>query len=46
MKERYLNLSNFNNSNAITKKRSGSTAINTTKWYNPQEDKNIVKEWK
>ena len=39
-KEKYLNLNNFNNRNAITKTRfsSGNLAINTIKWYNLQED--------
>ena len=36
---------NFNNSNAVTKIRlsSNNFAINTTKWYNFQEDKNLQK---
>ena len=44
-KERYLNLHNFNNRNAITKVRlsSHNFAINTTKWYNLQEDMKICK---
>ena len=39
-KEKYLNLNNFKNRNAITKTRfsSGNLAINTTQWYNLQED--------
>ena len=43
--ERYLNLSNFNNRNATTKTRFSSVnlAINTTKWYNLQEDKKLAK---
>ena len=44
-KERYLNLHNLNNRNAITKVRlsSHNFAINTTKWYNLQEDMKICK---
>ena len=44
-KERYLNLHSFNNRNAITKMRlsSHNFAINTTKWYNLQEDIKICK---
>ena len=44
-KERYLNLHNFTNRNAITKIRllSHNFAINTTKWYNLQEDMKICK---
>ena len=38
-KEKYLNLTNFNNRNAINKTRflSGNLTIYTTKWYNLQE---------
>ena len=44
-KERYLNLHNFTNRNAITKIRllSHNFAINTTKWYNLQEEMKICK---
>ena len=44
-KEGYLNLQNFNNRKAITKIRlsSHNFAINTTKWYNLQEDMKICK---
>ena len=44
-KERYLSLHKFNNRNAITKIRlsSNNFAINTTKWYNFQEDMKIPK---
>ena len=44
-KERYLSLHKFNNRNAITKIRlsSNNFAINTTKWYNFQEDMKISK---
>ena len=44
-KERHLNLHNFSNRNAITKIRSSSHnfTINTTKWYNLQEDMKICK---
>ena len=43
-KERYLNLHNFNKK-AITKLRFSSHTfeINTTKWYNLQEDMKICK---
>ena len=43
--ERYLNLHNFTNRNAITKIRlsSHNFAINTTKWYNLQEEMKICK---
>ena len=39
-KEKYLDLNNFNNKNAITKTKfsSGNLAINTTQWYILQED--------
>ena len=44
-KERYLNLHNFNNTNAITKIRllSRNFPINTTKWYNLQENMKFSK---
>ena len=44
-KERYLNLHNFNNRNAITKRRlsSHNFAINPFKWYNLQKVMNIYK---
>ena len=44
-KGRYLHLHNFNNRNAITKIRPSSHnfAINTTKWYNLQEEMKICK---
>ena len=44
-KERYLNLHNFTNRNAITKIRlsSHSFTIITTKWYNLQEEMRICK---
>ena len=44
-KERYLSLHKFNNRNAITTIRlsSNNLAINTTKWYNFQEDMKISK---
>ena len=44
-KERYLNLHNFNNRNAITKVTlsSHNFALNTTKWYNLQEQMKICK---
>ena len=46
-KERYLNLHNVNNRSAITKIRlsSHNFAINTTKWYNVQEDMKICKNY-
>ena len=46
-KERYLNLHNFNNRNAIMKIRlsSHNFTINTTKWYNLQEDIKICKNF-
>ena len=42
----YLNLHNFKNRNAITKIRllSHNFAINTTKWYNLQEDMKICEK--
>ena len=41
-------MNNFNNRNAITKTRfsSGNLAINTTKWYNLQEDMKICENYK
>ena len=44
-KERHLNLHNFNNRNAITKIRLSSYnfAINTTTWYNLQEEMKICR---
>ena len=47
-KERYLNLHSFNNRNAITKIRLSchNFAINSTKWYNLQEDMRICKNCK
>ena len=44
-KERYLNLHNFNNRNTMTKIRlsSHNFAINTTKWYNLQDEMKICK---
>ena len=46
-KERYINLHNFNNKNAIAKIRfsSHNFAINTTEWYNLQEDMKITKNY-
>ena len=47
-KQRYLNLNTFNNRNAITKTRfpSPNLAINTTKWYNVQEDIKLYENFK
>ena len=44
-KERYLNLHNFNNRNAITKIKllSHNSGTNTTKWCNLREDMKICK---
>ena len=46
-KERHLSLDNFNNRNVQTKIRlsSHNFAINTTKWYNLQEDMKISKNY-
>ena len=47
-KEKYLPLNNFNNRNTITKTRFScqNLAINTTKWYNLQQDMKIYENYK
>ena len=46
-KEKCLNQNNFNNKNAVTETRFSSarfsSARNTTKWYNPQEAEQDMK---
>ena len=44
-KEKCLNQNNFNNRNAMTKRRfsSDNLAINTTKWHNLQEAEDDMK---